>query len=354
MTKTEAAHEVRQVLQLVRDFTAQPSINLSEADTRAHFIDPLLHALGYHEIGAIRHEVPIPATNERLDYLLVRDQQPMVAVEAKAISVALADAHAAQVVEYCSVIGVEWAVVTNGRQWRLYHAFANGDLAAKHVLSVDLVGWTTDSQFDSVFEALWLISRDSFAGGAGPGTWLASKKLDRVLRGALTDPASPEVKYLRQRLQVAGIPATTEQVAAWFKGRLDVSLVHTPPTEAPVASMGPVSGPMPQTGPTTPAGVAWPRDLIERAYRESPDTMKKVFGHLAIHPGERVPVTDVAKVVGYTRKQLAGALGAFGVRVKHRYGQPTWPFTAEWDATAHIWVYTMQPTEAAVVRSLEE
>ena len=98
----------------------------------------------------------------------------------------------------------------------------------------------------------------------------------------------------------------------------------------------------------------WPRELVERAYRESPASMKKVFRYLADHAGERVPITDIAKAVGYTRPQLAGALGAFGRRVKNRYRHTTWPFAAEWDNDVNMWFYTMQPTEADAVRPMEK
>jgi hypothetical protein len=44
-TKTEAASEVRKVLQLVKDRIEQPGgIKVNEATTRAHFLNPLLAA----------------------------------------------------------------------------------------------------------------------------------------------------------------------------------------------------------------------------------------------------------------------------------------------------------------------
>lgn len=36
------------------------SLNLSEADTRAHVVDPVLRLLGYTAVSDIRREVPIP------------------------------------------------------------------------------------------------------------------------------------------------------------------------------------------------------------------------------------------------------------------------------------------------------
>ena len=141
---------------------------MSEADTRAHFIDPLLRALGYQSIGDVQHEVYVESAKQYLDYLLVVDALPRVAVEAKAIDVGFSDAHGAQVVQYCSVLAIEWAVVTNARQWRLYHGFANGPLSDKLVSAIDLVSWETDAEYDAVFEQLWLVSKAAFQSSGGP------------------------------------------------------------------------------------------------------------------------------------------------------------------------------------------
>src|SRR3990172_10384754 len=140
-TRTEAASEVRKVLQSVRDRLAMPGgAKVNEATTRAHFISPLLVALGYQSIDDVLFEYYLPDGKQFLDYRLVVDGKPRVAVEAKALDVPLTDQHAAQAVSYASVLGDEWAVVTNARHWRLYHAFAQAPLADKLILTADLVG----------------------------------------------------------------------------------------------------------------------------------------------------------------------------------------------------------------------
>lgn len=224
-TKTEAASRVRTVLQSIKDHLAQPSVpKVNEATTRAHFLNPLLDALGYRSIDDILFEWYLPDGKTFLDYRLVVGGKPRVAVEAKALDVPLTDAHAAQAISYAAILGDEWAVVTNAREWRLYHAFAQTPLADKLILKVDLLAWESDSQFDAVFEQLWLISKDAFETGDGPGSWLASKKLDRLLRSILTDPVSPEVKYLRGKLEQRGVTVSAEQVSAWLKSRIDSDL----------------------------------------------------------------------------------------------------------------------------------
>jgi hypothetical protein len=259
-TKTEAASRVRTVLQSIKDHLAQPSVpKVNEATTRAHFLNPLLDALGYRSIDDILFEWYLPDGKTFLDYRLVVGGKPRVAVEAKALDVPVTDAHAAQAISYAAILGDEWAVVTNAREWRLYHAFAQTPLADKLILKVNLLSWESDSQFDAVFEQLWLISKDAFEIGDGPGSWLASKKLDQLLRSILTDPASSEVKYLRGKLEQRGVTVAAEQVAAWLKGRIDNDAGVSQPkpimaNQQPASSAAPVHEP--------PAGYATSEHVV--------------------------------------------------------------------------------------------
>jgi hypothetical protein len=93
--------------------------------------------------------------------------------------------------------------------------------------------------------------------------------------------------------------------------------------------------------------------LLARAYRESPDTMKKVFDHLADNADHDIPMEDLAKAVGYHPHQMAGAFGAFGRRWKNRYhkGEDVkWPFGAWWDFDRNTMVYKMSAEAAAVIK----
>lgn len=249
-TKTEAASLVRTVLQSVKDRLAQPGgARLNEATTRAHFLNPLLNALGYGGIDDLEFEHYLPDGKTFLDYRLHIDGEPRVAVEAKALDVPLSDQGAAQAVSYATILGDEWTVLTNARQWRLYHTFAQAPLAGKLVLSLDLTAWDTDAEFDRLFDQLWLISKDSFLAGDGPNAWLTGQKLDHHLRHAMLDGTSPEIKYIRKQLEGHGISVGGDNVAAWFKQHLtdhpvsspsasySVAIATAPPTKAaePVA-----------------------------------------------------------------------------------------------------------------------
>jgi hypothetical protein len=214
------ARAVRAALDRVKEYLAATSGPLTEADTRAHFIDPLIGALGYSGFANVSREVYVKDTKDRLDYVLRVDGTPRVGVEAKAIDHGLTDGDAGQLIQYCSVLGIEWAVLTNARQWWLYHQFAQAPLQGKLVFKLDLSGWNSDAEFAALVAQLLLVSRNAFASSDGPAAWVRAQKLDAALREALTNPQSTELKYLRGRLQGLGIPVTPEEIAAWAKAKL--------------------------------------------------------------------------------------------------------------------------------------
>jgi hypothetical protein len=96
--------------------------------------------------------------------------------------------------------------------------------------------------------------------------------------------------------------------------------------------------------------------LVQRAYRESADAMRKVFIHLAANPDRVVPMDELAKAVGYTGpSEMAGAMGAFGRRWKNRYhgGKDAWwPFDSWWDYERNMMVYRMPAAVADAIKSI--
>jgi hypothetical protein len=172
-------------------------------------------------------------------------------------------------------------------------------LAERHILTINLVGWETDAEFDVVFEQLWLTSRDAFETGGGPSTWLTTRKIDALLRSALTDPASPEIKYIRKRLLEHGVEATTEQVASWVKVRLD-------PTETPT-DRSPPPGSISATG-MKKASESPPL----MAYGKSPDAAGQQCW--IIPAGNR----DGFKAIDYLKMWLSRGYWALGERTPGR------------------------------------
>ena len=190
------------------------SLRLSEADTRSYLIDPVLRLLGYEGVKHLRREMPVPATKEAIDYELLVDGKAHAIVEAKAIHHQITAQDAAQAVQYSSILGVRWCLITNGLHWALYDAHANGPLAEKRVAEVRLDG--DPAAVAHAWTVLSLFSREAVA-STSP---LTSLLIERVLADELQAPDSKAVTELRRAVtrrfgeRVAG-GAVVDAIQRW-------------------------------------------------------------------------------------------------------------------------------------------
>lgn len=97
------------------------------------------------------------------------------------------------------------------------------------------------------------------------------------------------------------------------------------------------SRPVKEISGDRPAGSDdWPQELIQRAYEESPQSMRKILDYFSERPDTVVRAEELIAVLeGVHMKpskssQLAGTLGAFGNRVGGRYERNDWPFFSWW------------------------
>lgn len=216
-----AKSDVRRTLDEVKGFLAQESPpKLTEADTKANFIEPIVAALGWTGIGSVTREYYVKNSQEFIDYVMRGPSTLLLAVEAKALQADLTDKAAAQLIQYCAVEGIEWAALTNGRELQFFNTFLKPNLAAKRILSLDLLAFNNDEEFDALFLQLWQLSRQSMTTPTGVRSWLNQRRMDATLRGILFDPSSPATRQLRKALQQAEITATPQDIVQWFRGHL--------------------------------------------------------------------------------------------------------------------------------------
>ena len=190
MTNTRS--EFEQHLSTIQQYIV---LGLSEADTRSHLIDPLLRILGFSDVRHLRREVMIPATKEFLDYELRIDDKPVMIVEAKAARHSLSERDAAQCVQYASVLGVRWCVITNGMTWVFYDAHGTGSLNDKGIAEVRLDG--DELGVEQAWAVLSAFSRESLV---KPNP-ITSLLVERVVAAELTRPDSKAVMDLRRSVQ---------------------------------------------------------------------------------------------------------------------------------------------------------
>jgi hypothetical protein len=234
------------VVEQMRKFlgsTGRPE--LGEADTKAHFIDPIVRALGWHGIGVVQRESYVTSSQERIDYVMYVAGSRALALEAKSIGTPLADKHAAQLVQYCSVEGIEWAALTNGRDWQIFNTFLHPDIHAKRILRFGLFSAGSGEPSVEPLGLLWLLSRADFPSRIR--LWLDDRRLDTALRQILSDGSSRTVLAVVQELKAADVSVRSTAVVRWFHDHLMPFAATVTATDGlrslPVSTAGPVAPP---------------------------------------------------------------------------------------------------------------
>ena len=229
----QAKDRIRRTLGEVKGFLnqeASPSIN--EADTKAFFIEPLILALGWSGFGIVTREYYVKNSQEFIDFVMSGPDGPLLAIETKALRAGLTDKNAAQLIQYCSVEGIEWAALTNGRELQFFNTFLKPDLSAKRILSLDLLAFNSDAEFDALFAQIWQLSRESMTTPTGVRTWLNQRRVDTALRSILLNPSSGTIRLLRRALADLDIRATPQDLTQWFRSHLNAPIT-TLPAQAP-------------------------------------------------------------------------------------------------------------------------
>jgi hypothetical protein len=191
----------------------------------------------------VTREYYVKNSQEFIDYVMHGASGPLLAIEAKPLQAVLSDKHAAQLIQYCAVEGVEWAALTNGRELQFFNAYLKGDLSAKRVLRLDLLAFNSEAEFDALFELLWQLSRASMTTPEGVHLWLNRRRMDATIRAVLSDAHSATIKALRKALADAEIRATPQDITQWFASRLDVELSQLPAPVTPQPQHPPTSDP---------------------------------------------------------------------------------------------------------------
>lgn len=232
MDKDEAKWRVQEAVGRAKEVIAQGRAeSLAETATREVFVTPCLAALGWDPLEDMVHEYrPKLAKTESVDYAIVLQGQPIAFVEAKRLGLPLTDEMAAQVIRYAAVEGVQWCILTNGVNWKLYDQFLKGDIHAKLVASLDLTAFRTGAEFDSVFDKLWFMSKQSLSDPSALKRWATLERLSQCLRTWLVDPASGAIRFLQGELAKADISVSDEEVARWFQSQLGAAPPPPPPS----------------------------------------------------------------------------------------------------------------------------
>ena len=132
----------------------------NETAVRTQIVDPILFSLGWNtrEPDQVRHE---DNTDEgKADYCLIKNRKKVLFVEAKNLSKTVKSReHINQLAKYAFQEGVDYGVITNGREWLLLKSYEkNKRLEDREIWSVDLF-----DKFETVVNRLSCISMENIS-----------------------------------------------------------------------------------------------------------------------------------------------------------------------------------------------
>jgi len=102
----------QKVLQIAKDR------DVNESDTVSVLNDMLGDVFGYDKYLEVTSEFAVRSTY--CDLAIKVDEKVQFLIEAKAIGIDLKETHLRQAIEYGANHGIQWVVLTNGIEWKLY------------------------------------------------------------------------------------------------------------------------------------------------------------------------------------------------------------------------------------------
>ena len=140
----------------------QRSKDVSEADTVTVVKDVMASALGYDKYAELTSEHAIRGTY--CDIAVEVDGKVWALIEVKSAGTNLDDRHVKQAIDYASNKGVEWCILTNGGEWRLYHVVFAKPIDKQLIAQIDLL--TLNLRSEEQLLKLYALSKEGFAKGA--------------------------------------------------------------------------------------------------------------------------------------------------------------------------------------------
>lgn len=129
------------------------SRDIGEADTVTIVKDLLADVFGYDKYAELTSEYSIRGTY--CDLATKIDGALQTLIEVKAIGLELKDHHVKQAIDYAANQGVDWVLLTNGMQWRVYHVIFAKPIGQELIVDIDFCSLSPRSKSDIETLYLW-------------------------------------------------------------------------------------------------------------------------------------------------------------------------------------------------------
>lgn len=197
----------------------------NESETRRRIERIFENLMGYDAFKHLSRERAIRGAGEteHVDFTIQieegQDAQPAIMVEIKRVCVDLAPKHLKQVSSYAINAGCEWILLTNSREWRVYHVAFGQPPITKLVSSWNVL---TDD-VTVLADRFELISFKSVRKGALAKLWQKTNVMHprNLLEAILSEET---VKLMRRRLKKnSGIALSLEDIVSGVRHLLNES-----------------------------------------------------------------------------------------------------------------------------------
>ena len=136
LTKSKRAKLLGALKSYNKQFFKNKIEELDESGTRLMINSFLTDVLGFIPIEEVKTEYMIRGTYA--DYVIQTKGERHFLVEVKALSLTLSAKHLRQTINYGANEGIEWALLTNGKQFDLYKILFQKPIESRLVFSFDL------------------------------------------------------------------------------------------------------------------------------------------------------------------------------------------------------------------------
>ncbi len=170
---------------------------MNESDTSNIINDMLGEMFGYDKFFDVTTEYKIKG--QYADYGVKIDDKLTFIIEVKAIGVSLNDNHIFQAASYASTEGVEWVVLTNLKEWNIYHLSFGSRIDQELVVSFNF-----DEEIKNVkfYEKVSCLHKEAFKKGQLKNMWnqrvaMSGNNFKKVLT------SQPVLKVIQKELSKA-------------------------------------------------------------------------------------------------------------------------------------------------------
>lgn len=207
---------------------------IGEENTKHALIEPVLRALGWdvEDLDEVRCEYKLKQADNPVDYALFVHGGLRLLVEAKALGENLSK-YAHQIMGYAGVAGiVEWIVLTDGNEYRIYNAYAPVPIDQKLFKRVAVA-----SDEPGLVETLELLSKPQLQGTMIDDLWRAYY-VDRQVKKAVEDLFGLEAPVDFVNLVRKRVPPLSSTDVRQSLGRATLSLDYPAMKLTPTVAAG--------------------------------------------------------------------------------------------------------------------